>query len=76
MLDKDPTNQIKAEIIKVLTDMLNKQEIGEAYMKYLTPTETQIPRLYGQIKIHKEGYPLREILNSICSVTKQWQTLL
>ena len=70
MLDKDPTNQIKAEIVKVLTDMLNKQEIGEAYMKYLTPTETQIPRLYGQIKIHKEGSPLREILNSIGSVTK------
>ena len=51
--------------------MLNKQEIGEPYMKYLIPTETQLPRLYGQIKIHKEGYPLREILNSIGSVTKQ-----
>ena len=26
VLDKDPTKQIKAEIVKVLTDMLNNQE--------------------------------------------------
>ena len=36
----------------------------------LRPTKTLIPRMYGQPKIHKENYPMREIVDSTGGVTK------
>ena len=37
----------------------------------LYPDVTQIPRAYGSPKIHKEGYPLREIVDSTNSAGKK-----
>ena len=37
----------------------------------LHPNRAQIPRAYGSPKIHKEGYPLREIVDGTNSVAKK-----
>ena len=48
-----------------------KEEIIDKNLhRQLYPNATQIPRAYGSPKIHKEGYPLREIVDSTNSVAK------
>ena len=45
--------------------------IDEKLYEDLYPDVTQIPQAYGSPKIHKEGYPLREIVNSTKSAVKK-----
>ena len=68
---KDPTYEIKDKLSKKLQEIKNKGEIDEKTFYKLQPTKTKIPRMYGQPKIHKENYPLREIVDSIGSVAEQ-----
>ena len=44
--------------------------IDEKLHNELSPGACQIPRAYGSPKVHKEGYPLREIVDSTNSVAK------
>ena len=57
------TDQLKA--IKEEGQLSNKE-----YLE-LSPTQTQIPRMYGHPKIYKPGYPLREIVDGTGGVVKQ-----
>ena len=45
--------------------------IDDKLYEDLYPDVTQIPRAYGLPKIHKEGYPLREIVDSTNSAGKK-----
>ena len=45
--------------------------IDDKLYEDLYPDVTQIPRAYGSPKIHKEGYPLREIVDSTNSAGKK-----
>ena len=67
-LETDPTPSI-AKKLRSKLKQLNQIDLC-TYMT-LTPTRAAIPRLFGQPKIHKDGYPLREILNSNGGVTKE-----
>ncbi len=49
--------------------MQKEGEIDEKLHFKLLPRKTQIPRMFGQPKIHKEGNPLREVVDSSGSVT-------
>ena len=69
-IQKDPTREIKDEITKHLRDMKEEGEIDNKLYLRLLPTKTQIPRMYGLQKIHKENYPLREIVDGNGGVTK------
>jgi len=55
--------------------MKEKEEISEDLYKKLKPQEqdTQIPRIWGAPKIHKDGNPLREIVDSTGSITTRIQ---
>ena len=67
----DPTQDIKEEIIVKLKSLLGSKIIDDKLYEDLYPDVTQIPRAYGSPKIHKEGYPLREIVDSTNSAGKK-----
>ena len=50
--------------------MKDGDEISKAQYRRFLLTQTQIPRIYGQPKIHKAGYPLREIVDATGSVAR------
>ena len=70
-LMKDPTEDIKKELSTKLNQLKEEEEIDLKTFYKLSPTKTRIPRMYGQPKIHKANYPLREIVDSTGSVAKE-----
>ena len=70
-IEKDPTLEIKDKLAGQLQKLLDSGVIDENLKRDLYPKTTQIPRAYGSPKIHKPGYPLREIVDSTNSVTKK-----
>ena len=69
-IEKDPTQEIKQELVQQLKELKDEGIIDEKLHKELSPGACQIPRAYGSPKVHKEGYPLREIVDSTNSVAK------
>ena len=70
-IDNDPTNDIKQLLSQHLNLVRDRGEIDDKTYYKLFPTKTTIPRMWGQPKIHKTNYPLREIVDSIGSVAKE-----
>ncbi len=70
-VEKDPTNEIKEALSKQLQKIKEEKQIDDRTYYKLFPTKTKIPRMYGQPKIHKANYPLREIVDSTGSVAKE-----
>ena len=69
-LEKDPTLAIQEEVSAKLKEIYNNKEIDYPTYRRLLPNKTQIPRMYGQPKVHKTNYPLREIVDSNGSLVK------
>ena len=70
-ISEDPTKEIQTKINQLLNEIREKGELPNDSLYYkLRPTKTLIPRMYGQPKIHKEDCPMREIVDSTGSVTK------
>jgi hypothetical protein len=65
---KIPKNPIK-KIIREVKKAINNSNLDEKTKKRLLPTNEITPRIYGLPKIHKEGIPLRPIVNTIRSPT-------
>ena len=70
-IEKDPTNDIKETLSKLLNKIKDEKQIDTKTFYRLQPTKAKIPRMYGLPKIHKENYPLREIVDSTGSVVKE-----
>ena len=68
-IDRDPTNNIKAKLIKILRGLNRKTDRDEGMYKAMDPTSCTPPKFYGLPKIHKTGTPLRPIVSSRGSVT-------
>ena len=66
-LTKDPTDAIERKT----NQLLRKSTLTEDIRKQLRPAGSRPPRLYGLPKIHKEGVPLRPIVNNIGAPTYQ-----
>jgi len=66
-LSKDPTDSTGRKT----TQLLKKSTLTEDTRKKLCPAGSRPPRLYGLPKIHKEGVPLRPIVNNIGAPTYQ-----
>ena len=64
-LDRDPTKKIIAEVTKTIKN----SSLDENTKKKLIPKDTSVPRIYGLPKIHKDGVPIRPIVNTIGSPT-------
>lgn len=72
-LRSDPTSYLELKhnrLIKLLFDTENSsnQFITVSQKKFLTNYTSIPPRIYGQIKIHKENKPIRPIVSTIKSV--------
>ncbi len=65
--DWDVTEKVSREGRKVIQEMVDNEEITEAYGRYLKPNDCRAPRLTGYPKIHKEGVPLRGVVSFIGS---------
>ena len=66
-LDKDPTRKI----INKVTKTIKNSTLDENIKKKLIPKDALIPRIYGLPKIHKDGVPIRPIVNTRNSPTYQ-----
>ena len=69
-LKKDPTDKIKRKVIETLSQIRNSGNMSNDTYFNLYP-QLRIPKFYGLPKIHKEGTPLRPIVDSINSVMYQ-----
>jgi hypothetical protein len=64
-LDNNPISKVVKEVKKAI----KSSNLDERIKKRLTPNCLITPRIYGLPKIHKEGVPLRPIVNTIGSPT-------
>ena len=58
-----------SKVIKVVKKAIKSFNLDETMKKRLTPSCRITPRIYGLPKIHKEGVPMRPIVNTIGSPT-------
>ena len=62
-LKKDPTTKVKTKTLKQLKVLKDNEFIDNKLYYYLKPTDSPVPRFYGQPKIHKPGVPIRPIVS-------------
>ncbi|XP_072046926.1 uncharacterized protein [Amphiura filiformis] len=67
-LDKDPTAKHKRELVSILQRLEREEKIRKADKQFLYPTSENVPRIYGSPKIHKDGTPLRPIVDFTGSI--------
>uniref|UniRef100_A0A8C6KE86 Reverse transcriptase domain-containing protein n=1 Tax=Nothobranchius furzeri TaxID=105023 RepID=A0A8C6KE86_NOTFU len=72
---KEPTENVKKNIKKLLKPLQEKGKITEKMYKHWIPTANIIPRIYGTPKIHKQSTPLRPIVDSIGTPTYNITTI-
>lgn len=68
LLDHDPTASIEDKVNKLLTHW-QEQYITEGQGKWYRRYNSVCSKMYGLIKIHKDGFPVRPIVASIGSST-------
>ena len=61
LLQKNPTTKINTKTMKQLK-FLKDNKFTDNKLYYLKPTDSPVPRIYGQLKIHKPGVPICPIL--------------
>ena len=62
-LKRDPTRKYKQQMISMLNDLEKRGKITKDQYWYLYPTLEKVPRMYGSPKIHKDGTPLRPMVD-------------
>ena len=68
-IPRDPTNNIKAQLITKLRRIKKDRKLDDGTYKAMYPTGHVWPKFCGLPKIHKTGNPLRPIVSSRGSVT-------
>uniref|UniRef100_A0A0X3NUX1 Reverse transcriptase (RNA-dependent DNA polymerase) n=1 Tax=Schistocephalus solidus TaxID=70667 RepID=A0A0X3NUX1_SCHSO len=61
--EKDRTDELEAQLTDCLKRLQTEGLISENDLERLRPVGTHVPRLYGLPKIHKDGTPVRPILD-------------
>jgi len=67
-LKRDPTGRYKRKLIVILKRLHKEEKITKAQYDHLYPTAENTPRIYCTTKIHKQGYPVRPIVDYMGSV--------
>ena len=67
VLTKDPTKRNEKRVNDELKQLAKNGSINKETYVYLRLSEGSscAPLLYGRVKLHKEGYPLRPIVSSV-----------
>ena len=60
---KDPTTKIKAKTLKQLKVLKDNEFIDNKLYYYLKPTDSPVPRFYGQPNLNKPGVPISPIVS-------------
>ena len=68
-MDKDPSDEIRTNINRILKTMYDRKLFTREEYYHLFANSTTIPLFYALIKIHKIGYPIRPIVSFIGSPT-------
>ena len=80
LLKKDPTTKIKTKTLKQLKVIKDNKFIDNKLYYYLKPTDSPVPRFYGQPTIHKPGVPIRPIVSysgsPLCNLNKYIANML
>lgn len=66
-LQNDPTTQLEGKVNRFLDKLYHANYISDSLKKSLKTWKTIPPRLFGQIKFHKPGHPIRLIVSTINS---------
>lgn len=66
-LNADPTTTMKNKVNKLIDNLYKANVISNKVKKSLKNWNTVPPRVFGQIKFHKPGHPLRLIVSTINS---------
>ena len=61
----DRTRRIERNLKSLLLKLKISNQITEDFYKHVRPTGSEMPRMYGLLKVHKEGTPLRPNLAMI-----------
>lgn len=67
IIDRDPTKLIQGRVNRLLDKLYHASYISDQVKKNLKTWNTIPPRLFGQIKYHKPGNPIRLIVSTIDS---------
>lgn len=70
ILKSDPTAAYERKTNQLLKNLKDQKYIDDATYKRLTIHNSAPPRIYGLVKTHKVGYPLRPIVSCVQSHTK------
>ena len=68
-LKSDPTPKYQDQLVKMLREWSREGIISESLKLRIYPRASEVPKLYGLPKIHKQGHPLRPIVSSIGSMS-------
>ena len=68
-LPRDPTPAMKRRVESLLRQLLETKKISASQRWKWAPRAWACPRLYGLIKVHKPGFPLRQIVAGYTSPT-------
>lgn len=66
-IESDPTVTLERKIYRKLLSLKNSGLITQSERSKMNPTGTHTPRIYGQLKYHKPGLPIRPIVSTINS---------
>ncbi|CAH8502173.1 unnamed protein product [Dicrocoelium dendriticum] len=75
MTGKDNTGELEKQLTGCLRRMMQAKLITKKEFEKLKPSGGHLPRLYGLPKVHKEGAPMRPILDMVGSpqhLLAQW----
>ncbi|XP_044754436.1 uncharacterized protein LOC123313562 [Coccinella septempunctata] len=67
LLPRDPTTTIQNACNKFIQKLSDKNYITKEQAKEMKTYNSVSPRIYGNPKVHKQGYPIRPIISSINS---------
>ncbi|XP_072016904.1 uncharacterized protein [Amphiura filiformis] len=74
-LTTDPTPKYKKKLVGILSRLVSEEKIPKVKYKKLYPTAENVPRLYCTPKNHKQGAPLRPIVDYTATIgyeTSRW----
>ena len=76
LLDLDPTNIIINKLHKEAKPILKKSNLNQNLVKYAFINNDRRSILYGLLKIHKDGAPIRPIISACKSPTDNLSWIL
>lgn len=76
ILDRDISSQIESQCNSLITKWEEHEYISDGEAKWMRTYNSVCAKMYGLIKVHKVGYPVRPIVSSVNSPTYQLSKMI